>query len=109
VRKPTWHKGKTNIKRTLLLILAILLMLDLAQDGFLGTATFELAPAAAKTSVSTLHHNGSGPADIRLEVPPSNLCTPPCQANYQPVSFGVQHTLKIIDYRNSGSSGGIHR
>jgi hypothetical protein len=107
VKKPTWHKGKTNIKHTLLLILALLLMLDIAEDGFLGKATFELPPAAAKTSVSAPHHISSGQVDCRHKVPPPNLCDPPGQANYQPVSFRVQPTLKIIDYRNNGSSGGI--
>jgi hypothetical protein len=87
--------------------LALLLMLDLAQDGFLGTATFELPPAAAKTSISTLHHTGSGLSDIRLEVRPSNLSTHPCQVNYQAVDIRVQPTFNIIDFHNIRSSGGI--
>jgi hypothetical protein len=91
----------------LLLILALLLTLDLAQDGFLGTATFELPHKAAKTSVSTPLHDGSGQVDCWLEVPPANLCHPPGQGNYQPVSFEVQPGLIIMDYRNTGTSGGI--
>jgi hypothetical protein len=82
-------------------------MLDFTEDGFLGKATFELPPASAKTSVSTPHHNVSGQGDLRTEFTPANLPEPPGQANYYPVTFGVQPTLKIIDYRNSGSSGGI--
>ena len=82
-------------------------MLDLAEDGFLGKATFELPHAAAKTSISTPHHNGAGQIDSRNEFAPANLWDPLGQANYQPVSFKVQPTLKIIDFHNTGSSGGI--
>jgi hypothetical protein len=82
-------------------------MLDLAQDGFLGTATFELPPAAAKTSVSALHHNDPGQADVRLEVLIAPLCASPGRVNYRTVSFEVQPTLKIIAYHNTRSSGGI--
>ena len=106
-KSQTWQGAKTRIKHTLLVILALFLMLDFAEDGFLGKATFELPHAAAKTSVSTPHHNGSGPGDLRTEFTPANLSELPGQANYQPVSFEVQPSLKIIDFRNTRSSGGI--
>ena len=98
---------KTTIKHKLLLILALLLMLGLAEDGFLGKATFELSHAFAIHSVSTPHHNGSGQIDSLIESPPANLCDPCDQANYQSVSFRVQPTLKIIDFHNTCSSGGL--
>jgi hypothetical protein len=82
-------------------------MLDFAEDGFLGKATFELPHASAKTSVSTPQHNGSSHIGFRHESPPANWCDPIGQANYQPVILRVQPTLKIIDYRNTGGSGGI--
>jgi hypothetical protein len=95
------------MKHTLLLLLAVLLMLDLSQDGFLGQATFDLPHASAKTSLSTPHQNGSGQVDFRQQFAPANFSDPPSQANYQPVTFRLPPTLKIIDYRNTGSSGGI--
>jgi hypothetical protein len=98
---------KITIKRTLLLILALLLMLDFAEDGFLGRATFELSHASTKPSARTPHHNGSAQVDFLYEYPPANLCAPPGQANYQPASFKVPPTSKIIDFHNTGSSGGI--
>jgi hypothetical protein len=95
------------MKRSLLLILALLLTMDLAEDGFLGKATFERPRAAAKTSASATHHNDSGQVDFKHEVPLANLLDPPSRAHYQPVSFRIQPTSKIIGYRNPGSSGGI--
>jgi hypothetical protein len=91
----------------MLLILALLLMLDLAGDGFLGTATFEFPHASAKTSVSPPHHNGSGQVDSQHKFAPANLLAPPSQVNYPSVTFRVQPTLKIIDHHNTCSSGGI--
>jgi hypothetical protein len=107
LKKSNLAGARIGIKHTLLLILALLMMLDVAQDGFLGQATFDLPHASAKTSVSTFHHTGSIQVDCRHKVTPATLRAPPGQADYQPVSFGVQPTLEIIDYRNTGTSGGI--
>ncbi len=90
-----------------LLILVLFLFVDLAEDGCFGQATVDLPVALTKTSVTTPHHSGSSQVDFRHEFTPANLWEPPSQANYQPVTFRVQPTLKIIDYRNTGSSGGI--
>jgi hypothetical protein len=98
---------KITIKHTLLLILAMVLMLDLAEDGCFGQAKVDFPVALTKTSVTTSHHAGSGKVDSLHESPPANLCDSPGQANYQPVSFEVQPSLKIIYYRNTRSSGGI--
>jgi hypothetical protein len=91
----------------LLLILVLLLMLDLAQDGFLGKATFDLPHASAKTAVSTPHHNGSCQHNCQHKFAPATLWELSSQANFQPRPFRVKPTLKIIDYHNTGSSGGI--
>jgi len=93
----------------LLLILALLLVADLAEDGFLGKATFELPYASAITAVCAPHHDSPSQVDSRPEFTPANLWEPHSQANYQPVGFRVQPTLKIIDHRNTGGSGGIPR
>ena len=99
--------AKSRIKHTLLLILALLLVADLAEDGFLGKATFELPHASAKISVCAPHHDSPGQDDCRQEFTPANLWKPPSQANYQAVGVRVQPSLKIIDFHNTGSSGGI--
>ena len=95
------------MKRILLLILVLLLLVDLAEDGCFGPATVDLPVALTKTSITTPHHAGSGQVDLRHEFAPANLWKPSCPANYQPATFRVQPTLKIIDYRNTGSSGAI--
>jgi hypothetical protein len=98
-----------RIKHTLLLMLALILMLDLAEDGCFGQAPFDLPVALTKTSGTTLHHGGWGQVNFRYKCAPAHLRPPPSQANYQPVSFRVQTTLEMIDYLNIRSSGGIPR
>jgi hypothetical protein len=82
-------------------------MLDLAEDGRFGQATVDLPFALTKTALTTPHHCGSSQVDFRHEYAPANLREPVSQNIFQPVTFGVQPTLKIIDYRNTRSSGGI--
>jgi hypothetical protein len=95
------------MKRVVLLILVLLMIVDLAGDGSYGQAPDDLPVAITKTSITTPHHAVSGQVDFRHQFAPANLWKPPSQANYQPVTFMVQPTLKIIDYCNTGSSGAI--
>ena len=95
------------MKRIVMFLLVLLLMVDLAEDGCFGPATVDLPVALTKTSITTPHHAGSGQVDFRHGFAPANLWKPACQANYLLVTFRVQPTLIIIDYRNTGSSGAI--
>jgi hypothetical protein len=97
VKNQIWQGAKTKIKHKLLLILALILMVDLAEDGCFGQAKVNLPVALAKTSPTTLHHAASGQVDSRHEFEPAHLWEPPSQAIYQVVTFKVQPTLTIID------------
>jgi hypothetical protein len=94
------------MKRVVLLILALLLLSDLAEDGSLGKATFVAPQSSAKTSLTSPLHECSGKVDSHCTLPSDGgeisrlvLC--------HPVTFLVQPALKIIIYNHTGSSGGI--
>jgi hypothetical protein len=91
----------------LLLILALILMLDLAEDGCFGEATLDLPVALTKTYVSTPDQKGSGQVDFCHEFPLPNLWEPPARPITSKLNFRVQPTLKIIDHHNISSYGGI--
>jgi hypothetical protein len=57
------------MKRMVLLILALLLMMDLADDGCLGKPKIVPAPSPAKTSITSSIHLGSNHIDFWLELP----------------------------------------
>ena len=95
------------MRRTVLLILALLLMFDLAEDGCLGKAKFDLPHPSAKTSVTSSHHFDSGQVDFRHELASADLPGIPRHADTQPVTLGVQPTLQIIYSCHLSSSGGI--
>jgi hypothetical protein len=99
-------KLEITMKRGILLILAVLLLLDLSDEGFLGEAKF-VPPSFSKISLTF-------PQDFDLDIvdtpfaPPSSVRWEiyPLQ-QFQAVLIGVQTTLKIIIFCNNGSSGGI--
>jgi hypothetical protein len=100
------QEAETRMKRVVLLILALLLLSDLAEDGCLGKATFVALQSSAKTSLTSPLHNCSGKVDSPYSLPSQGgeisrllLC--------QPVTFLVQPALKIVIYTHTGSSGGI--
>jgi hypothetical protein len=95
------------MRRMVLLILALLLMFDLAEDGCLGKATFDLPHHSAKTSVTSFHHFDSGQVDFRHEPASADLPGIPRHADTQPVNLRVQPSLQIIYCCYLSSSGGI--
>ena len=95
------------MRRMVLLILALLLMFDLAEDGCLGKAKFDLPYPSAKTSVTSPHHFDSGQVDFLHELASADLGGSPRHADTQAVTPCVQPTFKIIQCYYLSSSGGI--
>jgi len=90
-----------------LLILGLLLTFDLAEDGCLGKAKFVLPHPSIQTSFASFHHSDSGQVDFRHELASADLLGSPRHADPQPVTPGVQPTLRIIHCCYLSSSGGI--
>jgi predicted small lipoprotein YifL len=96
------------MKRMLLLILVLLLMIDLAEDGCLGKASAYLPCPSAKTTVKSSHqHPGSGQGDFGHELSTTNVSVRPCHGEAQPVGLHVSPILLIMHCCHLGSSGGI--
>ena len=95
------------MKRIVLLILALLLLLDLAEDGCLGKASFVPSHSSAETSVTSPHCYDSGKVDSRSALPSPDYGEMSGLRQLQPVTLRIHPALKIIDYCNTGSSGGI--
>jgi hypothetical protein len=96
------------MKRMVLLILVLLLMVDLAEDGCLGKATPYLPCPSAKTSVASSHnHPGSGQTDFRHEPTSTDLSGSLRYGNTQPTNLLVPHTLQMMHCCHLGSSGAI--
>jgi hypothetical protein len=97
---------KTWMKRVVLLLLVLLLMIDLGEDGCLGKATFVAPQSTAKTSFTSPLHDSSGKVDSPYTLPSQggeiSLLMP-----LQPLTLLVQPALKIIIYNHTGSSGGM--
>jgi hypothetical protein len=94
------------MKRVVLLILVLLLVIDLGEDGCLGKATFTAPASAAKTSLISPLLNCSGKVDSPYPLPSPGgeiLRLMPLQ----PVTLLVQPAFKIIIYNHIGSSGGL--
>lgn len=95
------------MKRAVLLIFALLLMFDLADDGCLGKASYIPPHSSPHASVISPYHHGSGNSDSRHALAPPDLRGPFSQGQSLLVTYRVRQTLKISDYCYTGSSGGI--
>ena len=94
------------MKRVVLLILVLLLLVDLGEDGQLGKATFVAPQPDAKTSLVSPLVDCSGKADSRYTLPVDGwgICR---LLQCTPVTPAVQPSLRIIIYSYTNSSGGI--
>ncbi len=97
------------MKRGILLIVALLLVLDLAEDGYLGRAKFVPPHSSAKTSLTSSPQFDSAKIDSSDLPPSQNWAKIPCPRQVQPVMQPAQQSLKITTYCNNGSSGGMPR
>jgi hypothetical protein len=94
------------MKRVIWLLLALLLLSDLAEDGCLGKATFLPPQSSAKTSVTSPLHDCSGKVDTCYPLP-SDGGEISRLTQCQPVTFLIQSALKMVIPTNKGGSGGI--
>jgi hypothetical protein len=95
------------MKRMVLLILVLLLLVDLAEDGCLGKVNFYLPNPTAKTSVTSSDHPDSGQTDFRHEIASPDLPGSLHHGDSQPVTLRVLPTIQIIHCCHFSSSGGI--
>jgi hypothetical protein len=95
------------MKRGILLSLALLLVLDLAQDDCLGKAKFVTLHSSAEVSPAFPLQCDSRVVDALITLPLSDRWKNWNKREFQPVLQRVQIALKIIVFCNNGSSGGI--
>jgi hypothetical protein len=96
------------MKRLVLFILVLILLVDLAEDGYLGKVKFCLSNHSAKTSVtSSYHHSDLGQSVSQHELASPNKQGPPRRGEARPVRLQVSPTLQIMDCCHLSSAGGI--
>jgi hypothetical protein len=98
------------MKRVGMLILALLLLLDLAEDGFLGNVKFCLPTLSAKIAVTASHNHpdsSPGQGDFHHEPGASDGPKSPRYNVARSVSLQVLPTLQIMQCCHLSSSGGI--
>ncbi len=97
---------ETGMKRVVLLFLALLLLIDLADDGHFGKATFVAPQSTAKTSLISPLLDYSGTVDSRYTLP-SDGWKISRLIQWQPVTLPLRTALKLNIYNHTSSSGGI--
>jgi len=94
------------MRRLTFLICAVVLLLDLADDGCLGKVKFVAPQHAAKCSVDSSGHN-SGKVHSPGALSPEHLQEFRYDFDGQMASVRVVPSFKINDFYLFGSSGGI--
>jgi len=95
------------MKRLVLLLLALLLVCDLAADGTLGKAKGFSPHSSVKVSGTSPHYFAAGKLDYSHAKKCAVWRGPPSQSRHRPLTSVIHQTLRIIDYCHRGSSGGI--
>jgi hypothetical protein len=96
------------MKRMVLLILVLLLVVDMAEDGFLGKVKVYLPHPSAKTSVNSSHHHPApGQTPFRHELVFTDLLGSLLDKDARPVILRVPSTLQKMYWCHLSSSGGI--
>jgi hypothetical protein len=96
------------MKRLVLFILVLILLVDFAEDGYLGKVKICLPNQSAKTSVTSSHHYpGSGPSDFQPKLGSPNVVGSPCHGDDRLLRLQVPPTLQIMHCCHLNSAGGI--
>ena len=97
------------MKRLLMVIFALLLLLDLADDGCFGKANLDPHHYDANTVIISLNQSPSGKMDFQHEFPAADLPEAHSHQNFPSIYlyFRVQPSLKLIVFSQKSSSGGI--
>jgi hypothetical protein len=95
------------VKRTVLLICALVLLLDLADDGYLGKVKYVAPDSPAKSLDFSVENHKSGTVDFHPDLLAANFPGTPCQSLSQPATPVVWTAVKIIVSSLLASSGGL--
>jgi hypothetical protein len=95
------------MKRMVVLICALVLVLDLSDDGRLGKAASVVPHSPVKSLEVSSDHYGSVEPDCHNKLPLITFQCASRQSFGKPLCHVVQHTRKIIHFCNLTSSGGI--
>ena len=96
------------MKRMLLLILVLVLVADLMEDGCFGKGPFYLPGPSSEIAITSSHNyhasvrNDLCHALLLVDLPGSSFC-----GDAQPVTLHVPPTLRIMHCCHLNSSGGI--
>jgi predicted small lipoprotein YifL len=101
------QKEKTKMKRMMLLILVLLFMADMAEDGCLGKGKVYLPYPSGKTTVTASYQLDSTKNDLRHELALPNVTAGPHHGDARPGSPQVPATFQILYCCHLSSSGGI--
>ena len=97
------------MKRGILLVLMLVLLVDLAEDGYLGNAKSGPLHVIVSTSLSSSPHYHFKREDSSYSLPSTHFPEIFSPRQSQPIRPRGQLALKLITICNSGSSGGIPR
>jgi hypothetical protein len=81
-------------------------MLDMADDGYLGKAQFDV-PLGQGTYSFTCFPDGSGNLDTQVGLPLTNFLDIPPGFPNLPLLLEVDRAISLIDFYFSSSSGGL--
>jgi hypothetical protein len=96
------------MKRLVLFLLVLILLVDFAEDGYLGKVKFCPPNHSAKTSVTSSHHHpGSGQTNFQHELASPTVLESPYYGEAWPAGLQVPPTLHILHCCHLSSSGGI--
>ena len=95
------------MKRMVLLILALLLLTDMPDDGCLGKARLVNSPSPAESLEVSFKHCGSEAPDCHNEILRANLQLPLPQCRSQPTNPVVRQSRKIVFTSHLSSAGGL--
>jgi hypothetical protein len=107
LKEDTPSEAQAKMKRAIVLLVMLLLLIDLGQDGCLGKAVLVSPDSSAPTSLTSPPQYEAGKADCHHKLSLTNCgvmsgCWP-CQ----PVTLRVQPTLQVITFCHTNSSGAI--
>lgn len=97
---------ESQMKRVVLLILALFLLLDLAEDGCLGKAAFVPPQSSAGTTIKASKHDCPQKVDTHW-TQTSHEGDSYCQLQCMTVTLPSHSSLNRSIHKRFGSSGGI--
>ncbi len=95
------------LRRLIFLLCAVVLLLDLADDGCLGEAKLAGPPSQAAKYFFSSSSQDSGQVDSSAGLPPENLPEIIAPPPSQPVFCGVANCVEINHFFFFCSSGGL--